>query len=226
MVNRRLQHFLESKDFYDRNQSGFRNSHSTLDGLIRYHHSAQTAINKSQFCVAVFLDISKAFDTVWHHGLLLTLQKLGLRGYLAKFIKEFLNNRKVTVKIGNNLSEKYPIKSGVPQGSVLSPTLFTVLINSLFENINSPVETSLFADDGALWIVSDELDEALSTIQDALDEIADWSHSWGLQMSPSKTYAMITTLRKTRTPSTLHIDNIPITMSPQQSSLESHLTKG
>ena len=211
IINRRLQYFLESNNYYSQTQSGFRNSHSTLDGLLRFQHSAQTAINESKFCVAVFLDIKKAFDTVWHQGLLSKLKNIGLKGNLAKFIQQFLTNRKISVQIANTKSNKFPLVCGVPQGSVLSPTLFTILINDLFSEVSSVVSTSLFADDGALWIVSDDLTEALKEMQDALDIVTEWSHTWGLQISHAKTNALIITKRNTRSPVQLKLEDKVIT---------------
>ena len=96
IINRRLQYFLESNNFYDRNQSGFRASHSTLDGLIRYHHGANTALREGKYCLAVFLDIMQAFDTVWHHGLIKFLKETGMTGNLPRRIQEFLSSRKIS----------------------------------------------------------------------------------------------------------------------------------
>ena len=70
MVNRRLQQHLETLHYFNPNQSGFRASHSTNDTLCRLEFSARNALLRKEFCVAIFLDIEKAFDTVWHHGLL------------------------------------------------------------------------------------------------------------------------------------------------------------
>ena len=131
MVNRRLRLFLESIELFNPNQSGFRASHSTLDGLCRLEHHAHSALLAGRYCVAVFLDITQAFDSVWHHGLLLKLHRLGVSGNLAQFIKQFLFCRKISVRVGSSLSPSYPTHRGVPQGAVLSPTLFSVYINDI-----------------------------------------------------------------------------------------------
>ena len=207
ILNRRLQHFLEKHNFYSPYQSGFRAGHSTLDGLIRYQHSANSALREGKFCVAAFIDISSAFDTVWHHGVLSILRDLGLVGRLAKFINDFLSLRKVAVRLGNKVSPSYPLHSGVPQGSVLSPTLFSVLINSIFQNNPPTVENSLYADDGAIWTVSADLRTAIESIQTALNHISSWSDKWGLCISENKTKAMITSYRRADNPIALHIKN-------------------
>ena len=150
MVNRRLQAFLELQAFYCPTQIGFRAGHSTFDGLSRLEFDARQAILMGRYCVAVFLDIARAFDTVWHHGLLLKLQSLGLSGNLARFLQGFLSSRQICVRVQDATSTLRPLFSGVPQGSVLSPTLFTIFINDIFANVDPAVGTSLYADDEAL----------------------------------------------------------------------------
>jgi hypothetical protein len=144
-------------------------------------------------CLAVFLDIFQAFDIVWHHGLLHKLHALGLNGNLPLFIQQFLQLRRINVRVSSTTSSSYPLHSGVPQGSVLSPTLFTVLINDLFAQLPSAVSHSLYADDGVLWVTGHSLTEMNNSMQLALSTIEDWSHSWGLQMAPAKTKAMLFT---------------------------------
>ena len=135
MINKRLLHFLESIKFFHHTQSGFRASHSTLDAVVRLEFDARTALLNRNFCVAVFIDIAGAFDTVWHHGVLLKLRQLGLGGNLGKLIQQFIQCRKIHVRYSGALSPSYPLHCGVPQGSVLSPTLFSVLINDIFSEI-------------------------------------------------------------------------------------------
>ena len=93
MVTRRLQAFLEQQAFYCPTQSGFRAGHSTFDGLSRLEFDARQAILMGRYCVAVFLDIARAFDTLWHHGLLMKLHSLGLSGNLARILQGFLSFR-------------------------------------------------------------------------------------------------------------------------------------
>ena len=89
-VTRRLQKHLEEINFYSPYQSGFRKGHSTLDSVARLEHSARNALLHREYCVAVFLDISSAFDSVWHHGLLIKLHSIGLTGNMARYIQQFI----------------------------------------------------------------------------------------------------------------------------------------
>jgi hypothetical protein len=150
MVTWRLQRLLESEAALDTCQSGFRPSHSTIDPLMRLEAAARTSLLRGHFCVAVFLDISLAFDTVWHHGLLQKLHALGLVGNLPRFVQQFLSLCRIAVRIDGELSSSYPISAGVPQGSVISPALFSIMIDDLFHKCSDDISYSLYADDGAL----------------------------------------------------------------------------
>ena len=197
MVNWRLQTYLERLAFYDPAQSGFRAGHSTLDGLTRLESSIRETFLRGSYCLAVFLDIARAFDSVWHTGILLKLREVGLRGNLVRFVTEFLRLRSIRVRVGGVLSESRPLYSGVPQGSVISPTLFTIFINDLFAAVPAGVHTSLFADDGALWVCHPSLEEATDQMRLALRRIEEWSHRWGLAFSSAKTSAVLFTRRRT-----------------------------
>ena len=79
-----------------------------------------------EYVVAVFFDLEKAYDTAWKYGILLDLFKAGLRGHMPTFIAQFLENRQLRVRLGTTLSDLYDQEMGVPQGSILSVTLFAL----------------------------------------------------------------------------------------------------
>ena len=210
MVTRRLRCCLEERQYLSRYQSGFRQGHSTLDGVTRLDHSARSAIQMGEYCVAVCLDISSAFDSVWHHGLLSKLEKLGISGNMAKYIGSFLSGRKIRVTHATAKSTPRHLHSGVPQGSVISPTLFTIMINDIFDQVPPNIQTSLYADDGAMWTSSSSLPEALQLMQTALDSVSSWSDHWGLSLAPTKTSVLIMSLRPTRSPDPLLLNNVAL----------------
>jgi len=210
MINRRLQHFLESQAILKPYQSGFRLSHSTLDPLTVLESDASKAIQSKQYCIAVFLDITKAFDTVWHHGLLNSMAQLGLSGNLPCFIQNFLNNRSFKVRVQTSFSTSCTISKGVPQGSVISPTLFSIAINDVFNNCPQHFKYSLYADDGAFWVSTMDLSKGLKDAQQILDNLNMWAHQTGLQFATDKTKVLIFTNKKRVNPLPLSLNGEPL----------------
>ena len=107
IINWRLQNFLEKQNILSPYQSGFRTAHSTLDPLTRVESEVRESLMLDKCTMAVFLDISQTFDTVWHHGLLLKLLSIGLKGNLVRFVEDFIKQRQIKVKIRSALSESY-----------------------------------------------------------------------------------------------------------------------
>ena len=103
-------------------------------------------LNKQEV-VSVFFDLEKAYDTTCKYGILQDLHEAGLRGRVPQFITKFLENRNFRVRLGSNLSEPYEQEMGVPQGSILSVTLFSIKINSLAKILTKDVQGSLYVDD-------------------------------------------------------------------------------
>ena len=134
---------------------------------------------------AIFLDISKAFDKVWHKGLIYKLRQYGFSGNLLALLTDFLSNRKQRVVLNGQHSSWADIKAGVPQGSILGPLLFLVYINDLTENLHS--NPKLFADDTSLFSIV--ADEALSNsyLNDDLKKINDWAYKWKMSFNPDST---------------------------------------
>jgi hypothetical protein len=104
-------------------QFGFRPKHSTADQLIHVTEFISHGMNQGKSTGAIFLYVAKAFDTVWHDGLVHKLHTAGLLLAMVKLMNSFLQNRVFHAKIGDALSTEREIEAGVPQGSVLSPTL-------------------------------------------------------------------------------------------------------
>ena len=130
---------------------------------------------------AIFLDISKAFDKVWHKGFVFKLEQNGISGTLLKLFKN-LDNRKQRVIINRHFSEFTSIESGVPQGSIFGPLLFLNYTNDLEKDIKSNLK--FFADDTMLFsIVINPILSAFDLNQDS-DTISNWAHQWKLQFNP------------------------------------------
>ena len=145
--------YLHTNNLITKNQSGFRPGDSTTNQLLYLLDEIHQAFDstKSLEVRAVFLDISKAFDKVWHDGLIFKLEQNRISGNLLRLLQNYLNDRKQRVVINGSYSDHSNIESGVPQGSVLGPLLFLVYINDLERNIKSNIK--FFADDTMLFSI-------------------------------------------------------------------------
>ena len=144
---------LNENNLFNNNQSGFRPNDSCIHQLIDITHKIFSAFdaNPSLKVRGIFLDLSKAFDRVWHDGLLYTLKSNGIGGNLFKLIKSFLNNRCQWVVFNGQSSVWKSVTAGVPQGSVLRPLFFLIYINGLPLGLTTNVK--LFAHDTSLFSV-------------------------------------------------------------------------
>jgi len=210
MVNCRLLAYCEERNLIDPSQSGFRALHSTLDPIARLESEARSAMLAGNYCIAVFLDISKAFDSVWHNGLYIKLSKAGLKGNLPYFIQQFLSMRKIEVKVNESKSAAHTTSCGVPQGSVISPTLFMLMMNDIFNELSEDIKYSIYADDCALWISGKCINKLIESMQGALRKVEEWTEKWGFNMAPHKTKAMVFTNRRKYHTNQLSMTGCPI----------------
>lgn len=137
----------------------------------------------------LLLDIEKAFDTVWHKGLIHKLDSINLPLYLSKLIQNYLSRRTFRVQINNNFSREQKIATGVPQGSILGPVLFSYYINDL--PIDGSTETALFADDTAIYNASWNKKTAIKRIQFTLNIYLEYFNLWKIKINAAKTELII-----------------------------------
>ena len=149
-----LLNYIERENLLSINQSGFRANDSCINQLISITHEIYHAFNcnPSLEVRGIFLDLSKAFDKVWHQGLLFKLESFGIRGKLLNLLEDYLSNRFQRVLLNGQESSWLPIKAGVPQGSILGPLLFLIYINNLPDGLHSIAK--LFADVMFLFLLS------------------------------------------------------------------------
>ena len=170
-------------------QSGFRPKDSAVFQLIDLYDTFCRALDDGKEVRVVFCDISKAFDRVWHRGLLFKLRRMGISGPLLEWFQSYLENRFQRVAIEGCVSDYQKVKAGVPQGSILGPLLFLIYINDIVSDIKSNIR--LFADDTSLYLIVEDPEIAADLMNSDLDKIHQWAKSWLVNFNPNKTEQLI-----------------------------------
>jgi hypothetical protein len=190
IVNYRLVWFLEKNKLFTEFQSGFRKQRNTNDHLIRLESFIREGFVRREHVVSVFFDLEKAYDTTWKYGILQDLHNCGLRGRLPELVSSFLANRYFRVRIGSCLSNLHKQEMGVPQGSILSVTLFTLKINSIVKSLPPNIQCSLYVDDFLICYRSKNMNSIERLLQLCLNNIQSWADENGFQFSKTKTVCM------------------------------------
>ena len=215
--------FMIQNNLMNSCQSGFRPNDSCINQLISITHNIYRAfdVNLSLEVRGVFLDLSKAFDKVWHEGLLYKLKNNGINGNALQLIESFLHNRRQRVALNGQSSSWLPIRTGLPQGSVLGPLFFLIYINDLPEGLN--FEVKLFADDTSLFSIVKCVKTSASTLNSDLLKIQDWTCQWKMSFNPDQTKQaqeiIFSRKKNATTHSPLFFNNSEIKLSPNQKHL-------
>lgn len=187
IVNARLVHFMEENKLLNELQYGFRKMRGTEDVLARLEEAICSALNQKKTLYAIFFDIRKAYDTAWRYGILRTVRRFGIRGNMGNFIRNFLNNRTFKVKVGNAFSEDFSQDQGVPQGSVLSCTLFLIAMNEATGRLPAGVSATLYVDDLAIYMPCSYAPTAARVLQRSINGVSQWANENGFRLAPRKT---------------------------------------
>ena len=187
MINARLMWSLELQGLLSEKQCGFRKNHSALHHLVRFETFMINAFVKKEHVLTLFFDLEKAYDITWKHGILADLWDLGFRGHLPRFIQSFLSERSFRVRVGSTLSELHEQEMGVPQGSILSPALFSIKINSIVKAVLKGTDCSLFVDDFALCVSGKTLNRVERAMQQCVNSVQEWVSENGFKFSTCKT---------------------------------------
>ena len=176
--------FLEDNNLMNPNQHGFRPQRSCLSQLLEHFDTVLEAIYNDKCCDVIYLDFSKAFDVVDHNILMRKLKKLGITGKLGFWINSFLSNRQQTVSVNSTKSDTKPVTSGVPQGSVLGPVLFLIMISDIDEDLLHGV-ASVFADDTKLKHFIESMTDC-ENLQSDLNRIYEWGETNNMKFNHLK----------------------------------------
>lgn len=178
---KRVKPIIEENKLISKHQFGFKSKHSTIEQVHRLIDKINSSLQAKKYCLVVFLDISQAFDKVWHDGLLhIIKQILSIRYY--NFLRSYLSNRHFRVRYGDKTT-KYKIKTRVPQGSVLGPLLYLLYTADLPITAGTIIGT--FTDDTNIATHKDPA-TASKKIQNSLNNIEKWTKRWRIKVNEAK----------------------------------------
>ena len=185
MFNRMVE-FLDKHNVLYEHQYGFRQNYSTEHALIQLSDKIAQAIDKKRFMIGIFVDLSKAFDTLNHEILLSKLEYYGIRGIANDWFRSYLTNRKQFVIFDNILSNECLITTGVPQGSILGPLLFLLYINDICSS-SKLLHFILYADDTNIFYSCENIDDLCRIVNVELGCVMQWFISNRLSVNIKKT---------------------------------------
>lgn len=191
MVNRRFNYFLEKEKIISPFQSGFRKMRSTADNLVTLEHNIMEGFCKKQDTIAIFFDLEKAYDTTCRKLIKSELKRIGVPGKMLKYLSGFLENRQFKVSINGSMSSTREFESGLPQGSVLSCSLFNLAIEKLLQPVKPPVKALLFADDLVVYVTNKNNVKSGEILVDVLSNLDKTANDYGFKFSDTKTEAVV-----------------------------------
>ena len=196
----RLVAFLNKQNVFYEHQYGFTPSYSTTLAMIHLVEQISSSIDNKEICAGIFLDLSKAFDTVNHKILLNKLEHYGIRGIALDWVKSYLNDRKQYVEVNNVASAQKTVKCGIPQGSILGPLLFILYVNDI-SNSSEILKFILFADDTNIFYSCKDIENLENTLNTELEKVSVWLIVNKLSINIKKTkYIIFKTRQKRITP--------------------------
>ena len=192
MVNERLVQYLEVNGLLSPIQCGCHKGRSTVDHLVRLETEVRRAYAFDEHMISIFYDLEKAYDLTWRYGILRDLFNLGVRGRMAGYIEQFLLPQKFQVRMDGVLSDEYIQETGVPQGGVLSVTLFAVKIRDITDCIkkDNRMLASLYVDDLQVSFRHTDLNVIKHNLQETVKKIETWCNNNGYKFLLDKTKAV------------------------------------
>ena len=189
IVNHQLVNYLEKYQLLSNRQFGFRRGLGTADLLTALQHQWVCTVGEGGCVQVLAVDIAGAFDKVSHPGLLWKLQRAGVQGKALRWLHDYLNQRRLKVVVGGKCSQPHFIKAGVPQGSILGPTLFLMYVNDAETCLAPGTQMAVYADDTTLYSLvrsTDTIQQQATSLQESLDALHAWGLKWRVSFEPSK----------------------------------------
>ncbi|GFT24518.1 RNA-directed DNA polymerase from mobile element jockey [Trichonephila clavipes] len=193
ILNRLNQHCL-ARNIIIPEQHGFVTKCSTVTQLLRVTELVHTGFQNHQATGILFVDIAKAFHKIWHDGLISKMMRLGFSDQILKIIHTYLNSREFRVRVENCLSRPRPVKSGIPQGSLLGPRLFNLYINDIPKADN--VHLAMYADDTAIISQHTYNFKIIERLQNYITRLQLWLVAWKIKVNASKSASLLFTKQR------------------------------
>ena len=199
IILKRLMHYCDKNSIIPINQAGFQKGKSAIDHLVKLTTQIKRQFARRKNVLATFFDVKKAYDQVWHYRLLQKLKSIGLSGHIYDYLKCFISNRSIQTRIGTSYSSSRTLEMGIPQGSVIAPILFTILLQDLPKLLSKDVILAQYADDICLWMnVTLKKSTPLRSIkyiqkvyQNELNKLCHYLSENGMTLSVEKTHMML-----------------------------------
>ena len=223
LVKNRLEYYLEKNNLLPKCQSGFRRGRSCIENLVKLSSHVKRAMMRRRPVLATFYDIKRAYDTVWHKKLLDKLLKIGISRNMFHFFESFLENRIIRVAVGSDISAPQVLDMGIPQGSIVAPIAFSVMLGDIHKLNLRNASISLYADDLAMWstskyrrtdIKSFQKNEIVQ-FQKNIDLIVEYMETNGFCLAPDKTVFMIFSSGQLKSNISINIYDTTITPSQE-----------
>lgn len=189
IVYKRLIKFVEEKNLLPNQQFGFRRGHSTIHQATRIKQFIRNNQFQGKSTGVVLLDIEKAFDSIWHDGLIYKLIKMKIPTYLMRLINAFIRNRHFAVHINNSASNNINIPAGLAQGTCISPLLYSLYVADMPSD--DKVNTALYADDTAIYTAAKQSNTIVNRLNNSLAELQKYFIKWKIKSNITKTQAII-----------------------------------
>ncbi|GJQ65865.1 hypothetical protein Trydic_g3967 [Trypoxylus dichotomus] len=189
IILRGLKDEVEDLEIIPDSQFGFRSEHNTTLQVLRVVEHIKQGFNLKEYTGAVFLDVAKAFDKVWHQGLPWKMHRAGISKAMLRLIRSYLRRRSFRIKLEGQRSVARTATSGVPQGSALSPLLFNIYTSDI--PTTAHVNMAMYADDVCIYTRSLDARVVDRRLQEALDALQTWYARWRIAIHPGKSTAIL-----------------------------------
>ena len=186
IIYNKVNDFFTTNNLFYEKQFGFQKNKSTEHAILHLTNDVIKSFEKGQFTIGVFIDLSKAFDTVDHEILIKKIERYGINGNILKILKSYLKNRKQYVFYDSTTKDFLSITCGVPQGSILGPLLFLIYVNDL-SRASSLLTEIMFADDTNLFMSNSNIKQLFSDMNIELAKVSTWFKANRLSLNVDKT---------------------------------------